>query len=212
MSDIYCIHVSFADRMRYIDIYVTEGLDEEMPDRICYTIQEEGAVDVLYINCTQPMIGKYVKFQQHANPSDLSINLNICEVQVYGYPYHGKAIFTINTLGREKMDVISHFQVHFFNENIPIEISLKFVPRGPINNIPALVQIIAWRRPGDKSLSEPMMVRLLTHICVTRPQWANFKRVPHTWIYNLYIIDKCLFSWPILSLKFIFISSMIFSN
>ena len=51
-----------------------------------------------------------------------------------------------------------------------IKISLKFVPMGPINNIPALVQIMAWRLPGDKPLSEPMMVSLLTHICVTRPQ------------------------------------------
>ena len=63
----------------------------------------------------------------------------------------------------------------FFNENawISIEISLKFVPKGQINNIPALVQIMAWCRPGDKPLSEPMMVSLLTHIyiCVTRPQW-----------------------------------------
>ena len=40
-------------------------------------------------------------------------------------------------------------------------ISLKFVPKGPINNIPALVQIKAWRRPGDKPLSDPMMVSLL---------------------------------------------------
>ena len=32
---------------------------------------------------------------------------------------------------------------------------------------------MAWRRPGDKPLSEPMMVSLLTHICVTRPQWVN---------------------------------------
>ena len=51
--------------------------------------------------------------------------------------------------------------------------SLKFVPKCPINNIPALVQIMAWRRPGDKPLSEPVMVSLLTHICVTRPQWVN---------------------------------------
>ena len=60
----------------------------------------------------------------------------------------------------------------FLNENvyISIKISLYFVPKGPINNIPALVQIMAWRRPGDKPLSEPMMVSLLTHICVTRPQ------------------------------------------
>ena len=61
----------------------------------------------------------------------------------------------------------------FLNENvwIPIEISLKFVPKGPIENIPALVWIMAWRRPGDKPLSEPIMVTLPTHICVVRPQW-----------------------------------------
>ena len=54
----------------------------------------------------------------------------------------------------------------FLNENIwiSIEIPLKFVPKGQINNIPALFQIMAWRRPGDKPLSEPMMVSLLTHI------------------------------------------------
>ena len=67
------------------------------------------------------------------------------------------------------------FKRIFFNENvwISIKISLKFVPKGPINNIPALVQIMAWRRSGDKPLSEPMMVSLPTHICVTRPQWVN---------------------------------------
>ena len=60
----------------------------------------------------------------------------------------------------------------FFNETVIIlvEISLKFLPKGPINNIPALVHIMAWRRPGDKPLSEPMMVKLPTHICITRPQ------------------------------------------
>ena len=29
---------------------------------------------------------------------------------------------------------------------ISIKISLKFVPKGPINNIPTLVQIMAWQR------------------------------------------------------------------
>ena len=65
--------------------------------------------------------------------------------------------------------------MHFLNENvgISIKISLKFVHKGPINNVQALVQILAWRRPGDKPLSEPMMIILLTHICVTRPEWVN---------------------------------------
>ena len=67
------------------------------------------------------------------------------------------------------------FKPIFLNENIriSIKISLKFVPKVPINNIPALVQIMAWRRPGDKPLSEPMAISLLTHICVTRPQWVK---------------------------------------
>ena len=53
-----------------------------------------------------------------------------------------------------------------------LKISRQFVPQGPINNIPALVPIVAWRRQGDKPLSEPMMTSLLTHICVTQPQWV----------------------------------------
>ena len=59
------------------------------------------------------------------------------------------------------------------NVRISIEFSLKFVPKGPINNIPAFVHIMAWGRPGDKPSSEPMMVSLLTQICVTRPQWVK---------------------------------------
>ena len=67
------------------------------------------------------------------------------------------------------------FKRIFLNENvrISIEISLKFVLKGPIHNIPALVQIMAWRRPGDKPLSEPMLISLPTHICVTLPQWVK---------------------------------------
>ena len=86
--------------------------------------------------------------------------------------------FCLTHWGQDKMAAIfteDIFKCIFMNENvsIAIKISLKFVPKGPISNIPTLVQIMAWRRPGDKPLSEPMMVSLLTHICVTRPQWVN---------------------------------------
>ena len=78
------------------------------------------------------------------------------------------------------------FKCIFVNENvwIPIEISLKFVP---INNNPALFQIMAWRRPGDKPLSEPMMVSLPTQICVIRPQWVKpllSSIIPHVTVSN----------------------------
>ena len=60
--------------------------------------------------------------------------------------------------GRHFADDI--FKYIFLNKNawISLKISLKFVPRVQINNILALVQIMAWRRLGDKPWSEPMMV------------------------------------------------------
>ena len=52
------------------------------------------------------------------------------------------------------------FKCIFLHENvlISIKISLKFVSKGPIDNIPASGQIMAWR----------------WHICITRPQWVNY--------------------------------------
>ena len=83
----------------------------------------------------------------------------------------------INTLkprqnGRHFVD--DTFKRIFLKENVRIstKISLNFVPKSPIDNIPALFQIMAWR-PGDKPLSEAMIVSLLTHICVARPAWVN---------------------------------------
>ena len=63
------------------------------------------------------------------------------------------------------MDAISQTtfsKTIFFNENVPIPIkfSLKFVPKGKIDNNPALVVIMAWRRIGDKPLSEPMLAQI----------------------------------------------------
>ena len=51
------------------------------------------------------------------------------------------------------------FKYIFLNEKfgISIQTSLKFVPKGPIDNKSALVQVMAWRRTGDKPLPEPML-------------------------------------------------------
>ena len=86
----------------------------------------------------------------------------------HGYSNHNTLRPTQN--GHFTEDI---FRCIFFNENgcISINISLDFVSKGQINNISALVQIMAWRRPGDKPLSEPVMVSLPTHTCVTRPRF-----------------------------------------
>ena len=91
--------------------------------------------------------------------------------------------------GWDKMDAI--LQTIFsnaFSLMKMLQLRLKFYwslfpIKGPINNIPALVQIMAWCRPGDKPLSEPMMVNLLTHICVTGPQWWMWKLMQYVQVF-----------------------------
>ena len=62
------------------------------------------------------------------------------------------------------------FKRIFINKNysILILISLKFAPNGVIDNKATLVQVMAWRRKGDKPLPDPMLSISPTHICVTR--------------------------------------------
>ena len=65
--------------------------------------------------------------------------------------------------GQDKMAAVfadGSFKCIFLNENILISMktSLKFVPKGLINNIKALAKIMAWRWPGDKPLSGSMML------------------------------------------------------
>ena len=79
-------------------------------------------------------------------------------VQAYKQSPQTNSIYLFNTLtqrqnGHHFPDGI--FQCIFLNENpwILLKISIKFVPKGPIDNIPVLVQIMAWRRPINKPLS-----------------------------------------------------------
>ena len=88
----------------------------------------------------------------------------------------------VNTLrpiqnGRHFPD--NNFKCIFLDEDvwISVKISLIFVPNGPIYNIPAMVQIMTWRRPGDKPLSEPTMVSSLRHS-------ASMSQLMHIYVYN----------------------------
>ena len=97
--------------------------------------------------------------------------------------------------GRHFADDI--FKYIFLNENlwIPIKISLKFVPKGRMNNIPALVQIMAWRLPGDKPLFEPMMVSLPTHVYASLGLNELNKQFLSSLIVfvEIYIVLNCIF-------------------
>ena len=110
-----------------------------------------------------------------------------CEIQssnhnIYKVNVMSKNIFLIESTyvslthvhwGRDKIDTKRQFSNAFPNALISLKISLQFVPKDRLKNIPALVQIMAWCRPGDKPLSEPMLGRSLTHTCVTGRQWVK---------------------------------------
>ena len=88
---------------------------------------------------------------------------NVCIVSVYA-PCGGVTETQRTHLPLYKMAAIladDIFKHNFFNENIRIyiHISLKFVPASLIDNTSALVQVMAWRRVGDKPLPEPMITQ-----------------------------------------------------
>ena len=104
--------------------------------------------------------------------ADLAALRKVCHSATeYAKPEHVicKVSLTINTL-RPKRNRRHYagdiFKCIFFNQNVKntIKISLKFVLKGPINNISVLFQIMVSRRPDDKPSSEPMVVRWLRHI------------------------------------------------
>ena len=94
-------------------------------------------------------------------------------------PHNYIMIITLRSRQSDRLLADDIFTCIFLNEKvwISINISLKFVPEGQINNIPILVQIMAWRRSGNKPLSEPMMFSLLRNIFVTRPQWVIWMHI-----------------------------------
>ena len=65
-----------------------------------------------------------------------------------------------------------------------IEFSLKFVPKGSIDNTSTLVKVMAWGRTGDKPLFDSMMTQFSGHLCVTRPLWVTYENKFHNTIYT----------------------------
>ena len=64
------------------------------------------------------------------------------------------------------------FKCIFLNRNDRIQILLKFVLKSPIDK-PALLQVMAWCRTGDKPLPEPMVTQFTdAYIWGTRWRWV----------------------------------------
>ena len=64
--------------------------------------------------------------------------------------------YTFNTITVTSQTIFSNY---FLYENwcVLIQMTLKIVPKGPVNNKSALFQIMAWHHAGGKPLSDPIM-------------------------------------------------------
>ena len=83
-------------------------------------------------------------------------NLDCCQLSTHDFLEENFIAFNTLRLGQNGRHFPdNHLKCFFLNENIWISIntSLKFVPKGRINNIPAFVQIMAWCQLGDKPTS-----------------------------------------------------------
>ena len=119
------------------------------------------------ISCYDSWIVKYLKY--------IFVSIATPDIYIapdsYMLPWRHRAIN--NTLWPRQDDchfADDIFKFIFLSENVwvSLKISLKFVPKVRVNNVPSPVQRMAWRRSRGKPLPEPMMVSLFMYICVTR--------------------------------------------
>ena len=79
---------------------------------------------------------------------------------------------------KQRAEDIKHI---FFNENvwIPIQMSLKFVPKCPIDNKTALVQMVAWHRTGDKPISGRKIVYWCKYTSIGLNELRGINHIPY---------------------------------
>ena len=159
----------------------------KFPDRACFILEAWWYTFFLFI-CL-PCKVTQVSRQHYIHCSDIFVGANRATIIETNY-------ILFNTLRPRQNG--SHFphnisKCFFFSwrkmYEFQFDISLKFVSKGAINNIPALVKIMASRRPGDKPLSESMMVWLKAHICVTQPHWVNYMGISWDILYICYTLE-----------------------
>ena len=184
--------------------YLTfDGLVQDCSNSIANALE-------LLQSCAKPLL--CCKFCGHRYPNTVRyFDIFWCSAdQVWGLHTRASNNYMVNTL---KLRQSCHLfpdnilKWIFFNANvwILIRISLNFVQREPITNIPALIKIMAWR--SNKPLSEPMMFSLPRHTCVTQLQWVE-RLSPQIemfefwfifcirWFHSIQLTQHCLSSQP----------------
>ena len=101
-----------------------------------------------------------------------------CEQCVFQWLYNTGELFELTHLPLDK--IADNFKCIFLNGNdkIPIQISLKHVPRSPIDNNPALV------RTGNKPLHEPMFSQFTDAYMQHYGRWVHWTRQHGLRVFN----------------------------
>ena len=127
-----------------------------------------GGLHIFYINLWKFPSDIWASPLEMSELSDVS-NFTMCNISE-GHVDNERQPALVQVIGgkqlthhpRNKMAAISADNIFKYillheNDRIQIQISLKLVPKSPIVNKPALLQVMAWCRTGDKPLPEPMM-------------------------------------------------------
>ena len=117
--------------------------------------------------------------RKHQSPAPLAFVRGIHRWPVNS-PHKGPVthkMFPFDDVIVRSRQMVAIFQTTFSNTFSPMKmhefrLTWRFHPSLFLSV--ALVQIMAWRWPGDKPLFEPMMFSLLTYIGVTLPQWVKY--------------------------------------
>ena len=102
-----------------------------------------------------------------------------------------------NSTHQDRDKIAAIFKCIFLYKIYELCLGFHLGPKARIDIIPALFWIMACWRPGDKLLSEPMMVSLLTRIRVTRYQWVNTLCVVCGIHASVNLGHNCLRQWPV---------------
>ena len=99
----------------------------------------------------------------------LLLNLSLLQNNKNGYHYNFVIVINHNHMVKCFLYSFSCMKIDLFWSKLK-----RYVPSGPIDNKPPLVQKMAWCQRGDKPLSGPMTVYVTDAYIRTRPQWVNW--------------------------------------
>ena len=141
-----------SGRSANLDITVREDRDDGATYELCKTVGSEGAMKTVYVECQQPLRGRFVRLKRLLSGLD-RYKINVCEIQVYGYHYVGNVPF-FQVIIVLHNNLIEHF-CHASNDTLSISLFLLIISKPSFFNSIHISQYFpvqgCWDGPIDYS-------------------------------------------------------------